>query len=54
MEESYQPQPAKVEQVPEAKIFSVEFPGHVVNLEKAKQAIGGDQAIVNASSQLGH
>ncbi|KAF8940721.1 tau 95 subunit of transcription factor TFIIIC [Dissophora ornata] len=45
MEESYQPQPAKVEEVPEAKIFSIEFPGHVVNLEKAKQAIGGDQAI---------
>ncbi|KAG0205384.1 tau 95 subunit of transcription factor TFIIIC [Mortierella sp. GBA30] len=40
---------AAIEQVPDTKIFSIEFPGHVRNVDKAKEALGGEQAIINAS-----
>ncbi|KAF9956690.1 tau 95 subunit of transcription factor TFIIIC [Mortierella alpina] len=40
---------APVEQVPDLKIFSIEFPGHIQNPEKVKEALGGEQAIINAS-----
>ncbi|KAF9110602.1 tau 95 subunit of transcription factor TFIIIC [Mortierella sp. AM989] len=40
---------AKVEQVPEAKFFSIEFPGHIENINKAKEALGGEHAITNAN-----
>ncbi|CAO3563671.1 unnamed protein product [Mortierella alpina] len=39
---------APVEQVPDVKIFSIEFPGHIENPEKVKEALGGEQAIINA------
>ncbi|KAG0057394.1 tau 95 subunit of transcription factor TFIIIC [Gryganskiella cystojenkinii] len=41
---------APVLQLPEnlKKIFSVEFPGHVQNIDKVKQVLGGDNAIMNA------
>ncbi|KAI7816009.1 RNA polymerase III transcription factor IIIC subunit-domain-containing protein [Gamsiella multidivaricata] len=39
---------ADIQSVPDTKIFSVEFPGHVQNLDKVKEALGGDQAIANA------
>ncbi|GJJ73905.1 general transcription factor 3C polypeptide 5 (transcription factor C subunit 1) [Entomortierella parvispora] len=41
---------APVLELPEdiKKIFSVEFPGHIQNSEKAKQCLGGDNAILNA------
>ncbi|KAF9941900.1 tau 95 subunit of transcription factor TFIIIC [Mortierella alpina] len=41
---------APVEQVPDVKIFSIEFPGHIQNSEKVKEALGGEQAIINASA----
>ncbi|KAF9896888.1 tau 95 subunit of transcription factor TFIIIC, partial [Lobosporangium transversale] len=41
-------EPATIEQVPERKIFSIEFPGHVQNLDKAIEALGGEKAITNA------
>ncbi|KAG0321521.1 tau 95 subunit of transcription factor TFIIIC [Dissophora globulifera] len=47
MESQPTPQPllAKVEQVPEARIFSIEFPGHIENVDRAKLAayLGGPQ-----------
>ncbi|KAF8978960.1 tau 95 subunit of transcription factor TFIIIC [Entomortierella lignicola] len=43
---------SKVEQVPETKFFSVEFPGYIKNLDKALEALGGEQAITNASAPL--
>jgi hypothetical protein len=43
------PKPAVLRRVPDRKFFSVEFPGHIENLEKAKEMIGGDRAILNAS-----
>ncbi|KAI8349032.1 transcription factor IIIC, subunit 5 [Mortierella sp. GBAus27b] len=42
------PKPAELWRIPDRKFFSVEFPGHVENLEKAKELIGGDRAILNA------
>ncbi|KAG0346699.1 tau 95 subunit of transcription factor TFIIIC [Podila humilis] len=33
---------------PEEKLFSIEFPGHIENMEKVKAALGGDRAIANA------
>lgn len=41
---------APVGQVPDVKIFSIEFPGHIQNPEKVKEALGGEQAIINASA----
>jgi hypothetical protein len=45
---------APVLQLPEdiKKIFAVEFPGHIQNLDKVKQCLGGDIAILNASRHL--
>ncbi|KAF9436846.1 tau 95 subunit of transcription factor TFIIIC, partial [Entomortierella beljakovae] len=31
---------APIEQIPEKKFFSIEFPGHIKNLDKAKDALG--------------
>ncbi|KAK3828879.1 MAG: RNA polymerase III transcription factor IIIC subunit-domain-containing protein [Benniella sp.] len=42
------PKPAVLRRVPDRKFFSVEFPGHIENLERAKEMIGGDRAILNA------
>ncbi|KAG0018491.1 tau 95 subunit of transcription factor TFIIIC [Entomortierella chlamydospora] len=41
---------SKIEQVPDAKFFSVEFPGHVENVNKALEALGGKRAITDAIS----
>ncbi|KAF9349019.1 tau 95 subunit of transcription factor TFIIIC [Mortierella sp. AD094] len=43
---------SKVEQVPDAKFFSVEFPGHIQNVNKALEALGGERSITNASSSF--
>ncbi|KAF9318807.1 tau 95 subunit of transcription factor TFIIIC [Podila horticola] len=39
---------AKVEPWPEEKLFTIEFPGHIANIDKAKAALGGERAIANA------
>ncbi|KAG0073322.1 tau 95 subunit of transcription factor TFIIIC [Linnemannia elongata] len=41
------PQLATTHKVPEVKLLSVEFPGHVKNINKVKEALGGEQAIRN-------
>ncbi|KAI1314320.1 hypothetical protein EDD11_002304 [Mortierella claussenii] len=46
-----EPQRAKAQQLPDKKIFSIEFPGHVQNLNKVKEALGGDHAITNATTK---
>ncbi|KAG0301575.1 tau 95 subunit of transcription factor TFIIIC [Linnemannia gamsii] len=43
----YAPQPAATHNVPDVKLLSVEFPGHVKNINKVKEALGGEQAIRN-------
>ncbi|KAF9170232.1 tau 95 subunit of transcription factor TFIIIC [Mortierella sp. AD010] len=43
---------SKIEQVPDAKFFSVEFPGHVENVDKALEALGGKRAITDASNSF--
>lgn len=43
------PQLATTHKVPEVKLLSVEFPGHVKNINKVKEALGGEQAIRNVS-----
>ncbi|KAF9397459.1 General transcription factor 3C polypeptide 5 [Mortierella sp. AD011] len=42
---------SKIEQVPDAKFFSVEFPGHVENVDKALEALGGKRAITDATTR---
>ncbi|KAF9084343.1 tau 95 subunit of transcription factor TFIIIC [Mortierella sp. GBA35] len=44
----YTPQQAAIHKASEVKLLSVEFPGHVKNIEKVKEALGGEQAIRNA------
>ncbi|KAK3846233.1 MAG: RNA polymerase III transcription factor IIIC subunit-domain-containing protein [Linnemannia gamsii] len=41
------PQQAVMHQVPDVKLLSIEFPGHVKNINKVKEALGGEQAIRN-------
>jgi len=41
---------AKVEPWPEEKLFTIEFPGHIANIERAKAALGGERAIANVCS----
>lgn len=43
------PQLATTHKVPEVKLLSVEFPGHVKNINKVKETLGGEQAIRNVS-----
>lgn len=43
------PQLATTHKVPDVKLLSVEFPGHVKNINKVKEALGGEQAIRNVS-----
>lgn len=44
------PKLAEQKRIPDRRFFSVEFPGHIENIEKAKELIGGDRAILNASA----
>ncbi|KAG0006884.1 tau 95 subunit of transcription factor TFIIIC [Modicella reniformis] len=46
------PKLAELRKVPDRKIFSVEFPGHIENIEKAKELIGGERAILNARETI--
>ncbi|KAF9933606.1 tau 95 subunit of transcription factor TFIIIC [Linnemannia zychae] len=41
------PQIASIHKVPDVKLLSIEFPGHVKNINKVKEALGGEQAIRN-------
>ncbi|KAF9135884.1 tau 95 subunit of transcription factor TFIIIC [Mortierella sp. 14UC] len=38
---------ATMQQVPDVKLLSIEFPGHIKNINKVKEALGGEQAIRN-------
>lgn len=43
------PQLATTHKVPDVKLLSVEFPGHVKSINKVKEALGGEQAIRNVN-----